>query len=97
LQLVEKRKHSLDQTVNTWYPEPPKANQFTGRMLLSHTGGMNEYFLSPEVVDLFVLGPQVCWKMKYILSKSARDLLLTHIVSQPVELSSGRVTLMDDI
>ena len=43
MQLVEEGKLSLDNTVNTWFPEQPNGDKITVRMLLSHTSGLGNY------------------------------------------------------
>ena len=40
MQLVEEGKLSLDDTVDTWFPEQPSGDKITVRMLLSHTSGL---------------------------------------------------------
>ena len=43
MQLVEEGKLSLDDTVDTWFPEQPNGDSITVRMLLSHTSGLADY------------------------------------------------------
>ena len=43
MQLVEEGKLSLDDTVDTWFPEQPDGDKITVRMLLSHTSGLTDY------------------------------------------------------
>jgi D-alanyl-D-alanine carboxypeptidase len=43
MQLVEEGKLSLDDTVDTWFPEQPNGDRITVRMLLSHTSGLANY------------------------------------------------------
>ncbi len=43
MQLVEEGKLSLDDTVDTWFPEQPAGDRITVRMLLSHTSGLADY------------------------------------------------------
>lgn len=43
MQLVEEGKISLDDTVDTWFPEQPNGDKITIRMLLSHTSGLENY------------------------------------------------------
>ena len=40
LQLVEQGKLSLDQTIESYFPEMPNANQITIHQLLTHTSGL---------------------------------------------------------
>ena len=44
LQLEAKGKLSLDDTVSRWYPAVTDANHITLRMLLSHTGGLGNFY-----------------------------------------------------
>jgi len=43
MQLVEEGKLSLDDTVDTWFPEQPDGDKITVSMLLSHTSGLADY------------------------------------------------------
>ena len=43
MQLVEEGKLSLDDTVDTWFPEQPNGDSITVRMLLSHTSGLANF------------------------------------------------------
>jgi D-alanyl-D-alanine carboxypeptidase len=43
MQLVEEGNLSLDDTVDTWFPEQPNGDEITVRMLLSHTSGLHEF------------------------------------------------------
>ena len=43
MQLVEEGKLSLDDTIDTWFPEQPNGDEITIRMLLSHTSGLALY------------------------------------------------------
>jgi len=43
MQLVEEGKLSLDDTVDTWFPEQPNGDKITVRMLLSHTSGLANF------------------------------------------------------
>ena len=43
MQLVEVGKLSLDDTIDTWFPEQPNGDKITVRMLLSHTSGLANY------------------------------------------------------
>jgi len=52
MQLVEEGKLSLDDTVDTWFPEQPNGDKITVRMLLSHTSGLADY------QKLFELDPE---------------------------------------
>jgi D-alanyl-D-alanine carboxypeptidase len=43
MQLTEEGKLSLDDTVDTWFPEQPDGQEITMRMLLSHTSGLANF------------------------------------------------------
>jgi D-alanyl-D-alanine carboxypeptidase len=43
MQLIEEKKLSLDDPVDTWFPEQPDGDEITVRMLLSHTSGLANY------------------------------------------------------
>lgn len=43
MQLIEEGKLSLDDPVDTWFPEQPNGDEITVRMLLSHTSGLANY------------------------------------------------------
>jgi D-alanyl-D-alanine carboxypeptidase len=43
MQLIEEGKLSLDEPVDTWFPEQPNGDRITVRMLLSHTSGLANY------------------------------------------------------
>jgi D-alanyl-D-alanine carboxypeptidase len=47
MQLVEEGKLSLDEPINTWFPDQPNGDKITVRMLLSHTSGLAN-FISPQ-------------------------------------------------
>jgi D-alanyl-D-alanine carboxypeptidase len=49
MQLVEEGKLSLDDTIDTWFPDQPNAEEITVRMLLSHNSGIARYVTIPEV------------------------------------------------
>jgi CubicO group peptidase (beta-lactamase class C family) len=48
MQLVEEEKLSLDDTIDTWFPEQPNGDRITIRMLLSHTSGLHTYINGPQ-------------------------------------------------
>jgi CubicO group peptidase (beta-lactamase class C family) len=48
MQLVEEGKLSLDDTIDTWFPEQPNGDKITVRMLLSHTSGLHTYINGPQ-------------------------------------------------
>ncbi|WP_405859758.1 beta-lactamase family protein [Streptomyces sp. NBC_00090] len=47
LQLVEEGKVSLDDTVERWLPDLPKADRITLRMLATNTTGLHDYVTDP--------------------------------------------------
>ncbi len=50
-QLIEEGKLSLDDTLDTWFPEQPNADEITLRMLLSHTSGIANYISGENVME----------------------------------------------
>ncbi|AJF67968.1 serine hydrolase domain-containing protein [Streptomyces vietnamensis] len=55
LQLVEEGRVGLDDTVEQWLPDVPKADRITLRMLASNTTGLHDYVTDPAF--LAELGP----------------------------------------
>jgi len=51
MQLVEEGKLSLDDTIDTWFPEQPNGDKITVRMLLSHTSGLANYISGENVME----------------------------------------------
>ena len=51
MQLVEEGKLSLDDTIDTWFPEQPNGDRITIRMLLSHTSGLANYISGENVME----------------------------------------------
>jgi len=51
MQLVEEGKLSLDDTIDTWFPEQPNGDRITIRMLLSHTSGIANYISIENVME----------------------------------------------
>jgi D-alanyl-D-alanine carboxypeptidase len=49
MQLIEEGKLSLDEPVDTWFPEQPNGDEITVRMLLSHTSGLANYSFGTDV------------------------------------------------
>ncbi|MFC9734574.1 serine hydrolase domain-containing protein [Streptomyces roseolus] len=47
LRLVEQRRVGLDDTVERWLPEVPRAREITLRMLASNTSGLHDYVTDP--------------------------------------------------
>jgi D-alanyl-D-alanine carboxypeptidase len=51
LQLVDEGRLALDEPVQAWLPELPKADQITLAMLLDNTSGLGEWDPTPALVD----------------------------------------------
>jgi len=51
MHLVEEGKLSLDDTIDSWFPEQPNGDRITIRMLLSHTSGIANYISIENVMD----------------------------------------------
>jgi D-alanyl-D-alanine carboxypeptidase len=51
MQLVEEGKLTLDDTIDSWFPDQPKADTITLRMLLSHTSGLGNAILPDNEKD----------------------------------------------
>ncbi len=51
MQLVEEGELSLDDTIDTWFPEQPNGDRITIRMLLSHTSGIANYISAQNVME----------------------------------------------
>ncbi|MEU8763385.1 serine hydrolase domain-containing protein [Streptomyces sp. NPDC048659] len=47
LQLVQERRVSLDDTIERWLPDVPKAHEITLRMLANNTSGLHDYVTDP--------------------------------------------------
>ncbi|MFF0482317.1 serine hydrolase domain-containing protein [Streptomyces sp. NPDC004435] len=47
LRLVEQRRVGLDDTVERWLPEVPRAGEITLRMLANNTSGLHDYVTDP--------------------------------------------------
>jgi len=51
MQLIEEGKLSLDETIETWFPQQPNGDRITVRMLLSHTSGIANYISGENVME----------------------------------------------
>ncbi|MBA7470586.1 D-aminopeptidase [subsurface metagenome] len=51
MQLVEEGKLSLDDTIDSWFPQQPDGDKITVRMLLSHTSGLANYLSAQNVME----------------------------------------------
>lgn len=56
MQLIEEGKLSLDETIDTWFPEQPNGDKITVRMLLSHTSGLAKYINGPQFLEAMQAG-----------------------------------------
>ncbi|MFE5486709.1 serine hydrolase domain-containing protein [Streptomyces sp. NPDC056527] len=68
LQLVEEGKVSLDDTVERWLPDLPKAEQITLRMLASNTSGLHDYVTDPAFLAELVPHPFRQWTPNELLA-----------------------------
>ncbi|MFB7373603.1 serine hydrolase domain-containing protein [Streptomyces sp. NPDC056222] len=68
LQLVEEGKVSLDDTVERWLPDLPKAEQITLRMLASNTTGLHDYVTDPAFLAELVPHPFRQWTPNELLA-----------------------------
>ena len=51
MQLVEEGKLSLDDTIDTWFPDQLNGDKITVRMLLSHKSGLGNYISGDNSLD----------------------------------------------
>jgi D-alanyl-D-alanine carboxypeptidase len=56
MQLIEEGEFSLDDTIERWFPDQPRGDEITVRMLLSHTSGINTYINGAEHVEEIFAG-----------------------------------------
>ncbi|MCX5394531.1 serine hydrolase [Streptomyces sp. NBC_00094] len=61
LQLVEERRVRLDDTVERWLPELPKADRITLRMLATNTTGLHDYVTDPDFLAELQAHPFRSW------------------------------------
>ena len=61
LQLVEERKVRLDDTVERWLPDLPKADSITLRMLATNTTGLHDYVTDPAFLAELEAHPFRAW------------------------------------
>ncbi|MBO1321726.1 serine hydrolase domain-containing protein [Acanthopleuribacter pedis] len=69
LQLVEQNKALLDQPLSSVFPDYPKADQVTMRMLLNHTSGIPAYDGDTLIQDLLA-NPARVWNPEELLAYS---------------------------
>lgn len=67
MQLVEKKKLSLDDKVARWYPDLPNANSVTLKMLANGTSGYPDYVFNKKFIDDLVNAPFDHWSDKKII------------------------------
>ncbi len=67
MQMVEKKKVSLDDKVEQWYPDLPNANQVTLKMLANGTSGYPDYVYNKKFVDMAVNNPFKHWSNSELL------------------------------
>lgn len=60
LQLVEAGTIDLDDTIDAWFPDLPRARDITVQMLLQHTSGIPDY-LDSDAYDALPDGPNHPW------------------------------------
>ncbi|MFD7326667.1 serine hydrolase domain-containing protein [Streptomyces sp. NPDC059875] len=68
LQLVEEGRVRLDDTVERWLPDLPKADQITLRMLATNTTGLHDYVTDPAFLAELEAHPFRHWTTKELLS-----------------------------
>ncbi|MFG2639437.1 serine hydrolase domain-containing protein [Streptomyces sp. NPDC048370] len=68
LQLVEERKVRLDDTVERWLPDLPKADKITLRMLATNTTGLHDYVTDPAFLAELVAHPFRHWTPQDLLA-----------------------------
>ncbi|MEU2241093.1 serine hydrolase domain-containing protein [Streptomyces sp. NPDC018338] len=72
LQLVEERKVRLDDTVERWLPDLPKADKITLRMLATNTTGLHDYVTDPAFLDVLVAHPFRAWTPEELVAYPLR-------------------------
>ncbi|MFB7543235.1 serine hydrolase domain-containing protein [Streptomyces zaomyceticus] len=68
LRLVEERRVRLDDTVERWLPDLPKADRITLRMLASNTTGLHDYVTDPDFLAELVANPFRAWTPPELLA-----------------------------
>ncbi|MEV7277203.1 serine hydrolase domain-containing protein [Streptomyces sp. NPDC093111] len=68
LQLVQEHKVSLDDTVERWLPDVPKARRITLRMLANNTSGLHDYVTDPAFLKELVPHPFRQWTPEQLLA-----------------------------
>ncbi|MEU6978201.1 serine hydrolase domain-containing protein [Streptomyces sp. NPDC046371] len=68
LQLVQEHRVSLDDTVDRWLPDVPKAHEITLRMLANNTSGLHDYVTDPAFLKELVPHPFRQWTPEQLLA-----------------------------
>ncbi|MDT9687086.1 serine hydrolase domain-containing protein [Streptomyces sp. P9(2023)] len=68
LQLVEEGKVRLDDTVERWLPDLPKADKITLRMLATNTTGLHDYVTDPKFLAELEARPFRAWTPNDLLA-----------------------------
>ncbi len=68
LQLVDAGTLDLDDTLATWYPDYPKADQVTLRMLISGTSGYADYVTDPGFIADLYADPFRHWEPEELIA-----------------------------
>ncbi|MER8046946.1 serine hydrolase domain-containing protein [Streptomyces sp. NPDC094032] len=68
LQLVQEHRVSLDDTVERWLPDVPKAHEITLRMLATNTTGLHDYVTDPAFLKELAAHPFRQWTPEQLLS-----------------------------
>lgn len=68
MQLVDEGKLSLDDTLDRWLPDFPRADRITIRELLDHTSGVYNYFESAKYNRAVFADPDRTWTIDQILA-----------------------------
>lgn len=68
LQLVEERRVRLDDTVERWLPDLPKADRITLRMLATNTTGLHDYVTDPDFLAELEAHPFRQWTPRELLA-----------------------------
>ncbi|MCB5169097.1 beta-lactamase family protein [Streptomyces bambusae] len=68
LQLAEEKKLRLDDTVEQWLPDLPRADEITLRMLASNTSGLHDYVTDPDFLAELTAHPFRHWTPQDLLA-----------------------------
>lgn len=68
LRLVQEHRVSLDDTVDRWLPDVPKAHRITLRMLANNTTGLHDYVTDPAFGKVLEAHPFRQWTPAELLS-----------------------------